>query len=129
MLNEYLHKGDYKNPTINLKNTGVFEFSGRSLPENSKSIYEPVIEWLNEYKKNSCSETILNFKLEYFNTSSSKLLYEIFKILEEIKNNGSKTIINWYHEKEDEDFMEEANFLISNLDIELIFIEIEEFND
>ena len=128
MLKEYSYIGDYKCPTIHLKNTGVFEFSGRSLPENSKNIYEPVIEWLNTYKENPCSETILHFKLEYFNTSSSKLLYEIFKILNAIRNKDFKTTINWYHEKEDEDFMDEAKFLISNLDLDLTFIEIEEFN-
>ncbi len=128
MLDDFSFAGDYKNPTISLKDSGVFEFSGRSLPENSKSIYEPAIEWLNNYKNKPSDSTVLNFKLEYFNTSSSKMLYEIFKIFEEIKRNNFKTTINWYHEKDDEDFMEEANFLISNLDLDLTFIEVEELN-
>lgn len=127
MLTEYTYIGDYKNPTIKLGTNGEFEFSGRSLPENSKNIYLPVIDWLNKYKNAPQISTVLNFKLEYFNTSSSKMLFEIFKILEEINKNKFKTTINWYHEKEDEDFKIEAEYLISNLDLNLTFVEINQF--
>lgn len=127
MLTEYTYIGDYKNPTIKLGTNGVFEFSGRSLPENSKNIYLPVIDWLNKYKNAPQISTVLNFKLEYFNTSSSKMLFEIFKILEEVNKNKFKTTINWYHEKEDEDFKIEAEYLISNLDLNLTFVEINQF--
>ena len=65
MLTEFSYIGDYKNPTIKLSINGVFEFSGRSLPENSKNIYEPAIEWLKQYKETPQTTTVLNFKLEY----------------------------------------------------------------
>ena len=55
------------------------------------------------------------------------MLFEIFKILEEINKNKFKTTINWYHEKEDEDFKIEAEYLISNLDLNLTFVEINQF--
>jgi len=127
MLTEYTYIGDYKNPTIKLGINGEFELSGRSLPENSRNIYQPVIDWLIEYKNAPQVSTVLNFKLEYFNTSSSKMLFEIFKIIEEINKKKFKTTINWYHEKEDEDFKIEAEFLISNLDFDLTFVEIKQF--
>jgi hypothetical protein len=46
--------------------------------------------------------------LEYFNTSSSKSLLDVFKKLEDLHNSGkSKVSIHWYYIQEDES-MEEA---------------------
>ncbi|HRJ37805.1 MAG TPA: SiaC family regulatory phosphoprotein, partial [Flavobacteriales bacterium] len=46
-------------------------------------------------------------RLEYFNTSSSKSILDLFKILEELEHSGKKVKINWFHIEEDES-MEEA---------------------
>jgi hypothetical protein len=43
-------KGTEDTPTILLdKKNGIFEISGRSLPEDSAEFYKPVIEWINAY--------------------------------------------------------------------------------
>lgn len=40
-------KGTEDTPTILLdKKNGIFEISGRSLPEDSAEFYTPVIEWI-----------------------------------------------------------------------------------
>ncbi|NIK73725.1 O6-methylguanine-DNA--protein-cysteine methyltransferase [Thermonema lapsum] len=85
------------------KDNGVFEISGRSLPEDAREFYRPIIEWLQQYASNPNPETVFNFKLEYFNTASSKLLLDVLQTLENIPN--AKVV--WYHLEEDED-MEEA---------------------
>ena len=71
MENLYL-KGNMKFPTLDFKaSTGVFEISGRSLPENTIDFYKPVLEWLDNYKRSAAGKTTVNVSLEYFNTSSS----------------------------------------------------------
>ena len=50
--------------------------------------------------------TRVNIHLEYFNTSSSKCILDIFKKLESIKNAGNEVNINWYYEEDDEDMLE-----------------------
>jgi Domain of unknown function (DUF1987). len=35
------------------KARGIFEISGRSLPEDSVEFFEPVFQWLEAYKNNS----------------------------------------------------------------------------
>ena len=72
MLEHFTHKGDLKSPNIILDPAGVMEFQGRSLPENAKEIFTPVFEWMNNYSENPAQTTDINFKLEYFNTTSSK---------------------------------------------------------
>lgn len=83
-----------------------FEISGRSIPENSIKFYQSAIEWLDAYILAPREETVLEIKLEYFNTSSSKSLVEIFRRFEKLHIMGKKSKINWYYEEEDEDMLE-----------------------
>jgi len=48
----------------------------------------------------------LEIKLEYFNTSSSKCLVEIFRRMEKLYKNGNEARIKWFYEEEDEDMQE-----------------------
>ena len=92
------------------KQNGIFEISGRSLPEDSAEFYGPVLEWIEKYTASPNSATVFSFKLEYFNTASSKLILDILSALEDIK--GTK--VDWYFHDEDED-MEEAGQEFSEL--------------
>ncbi len=83
------------------KKSGVLEISGRSIPENSSKFYEPILKWIDKYNLEPSKQTILKIYLEYFNTSSSKYLYEIFKRFEELHNreNENNVRIEWFYEK------------------------------
>lgn len=95
-----------KTPKIEMDpTTGDFILEGRSIPENSLEFYRPLVNWLDFYIKNPQPKTILRVNLEYFNTSTSKCLVEIFRKLE-ILNGKSDVKILWYYEDEDEDMME-----------------------
>jgi hypothetical protein len=84
----------------------ILEISGRSLPEDVSSFYEPVLNWLNEYAENPKKKTIFNFKLTYFNTASSKLLLDILMKLEEMHEKGIEVLIRWHYPEDDEDMAE-----------------------
>ncbi len=101
-------QGTEDTPKIILDNDNqIMEVSGRSLPEDVTSFYEPVLTWLDEYAQNPNKKTIFNFKLVYFNTASSKLLLDILMKLEEIHEAGNDVLIRWHFPEDDED-MEEA---------------------
>jgi hypothetical protein len=108
--------------------TGIIEIKGRSIPENSIDFYRPVVEWLDKYAENPAEETVVNIQLEYFNTSSSKCILDVFKKLETVyKKNGEKgVVINWYYEEDDEDMLEAGEDYQSILKIPFKMIEIEE---
>ena len=88
------------------KEKNRFEFYGKSLPENSNEFFNPILDWLNEYIKSPNSETVVTFKIDYFNTSSSKKLLETFFILQELHRQRKNVTINWYYQKEDDDMKE-----------------------
>lgn len=84
----------------------LFEFSGRSLPEDVVSFYKPVLNWLNEFEKNPVVNAEFEFKLEYFNTASSKLLLDILLKINDIFLDGTPMKIKWYYKELDLDLKE-----------------------
>ncbi|MCK5822777.1 MAG: DUF1987 domain-containing protein [Bacteroidales bacterium] len=85
----------------------IFEISGRSLPEDVTSFYEPILDWLDDYAEETNKKTIFDFKLVYFNTASSKLILDILLKLEEMYEAGKDVLVRWHFPDDDED-MEEA---------------------
>lgn len=100
-------EGTPKTPTVNFDtDKGFLEIKGRSIPENSIEFYKPIVDLLEKYATKPQAATNVNIQLEYFNTSSSKCILDVFKKLEGINKNGSKVMINWYYEEDDEDMLE-----------------------
>lgn len=89
---------------------GIFEMSGRSLPEDSVAFYAPVFSWLKHYGAEPNPTTEFVFKLEYTNTASSKMVQDILSALEKIKG----VTIVWYYLTGDED-MESMGHELSEL--------------
>ncbi|HBZ65591.1 MAG TPA: nuclear pore complex subunit [Bacteroidales bacterium] len=86
---------------------GLFKIGGRSIPENTFAFYEPVIAWLEDYVKDPAKVTVFEVHLEYFNTSSSKFILELFRKLQQVKNvSGSEFEVIWFYDKDDEEMME-----------------------
>ena len=86
---------------------GALRISGKSIPENTAEFYKPVYDWLNEYSARPAVQTELKVELEYFNTSSSKCLLDVFRKLEFMSKSGTQNIrVVWLHEEEDEDMLE-----------------------
>jgi len=96
---------DTPNVILN-KESNKFEISGRSLPEDVNMFYEPIMNWIDEYAEAPNEKTVFNFKLEYFNTASSKIILDILLKFEEIVENGHDVTIKWHYHEEEEDMLE-----------------------
>lgn len=94
-------------PEIILNPAGnQFSFSGNSIPENTKAFYQPVFDWIEKYLENPNTETVVNFKMVYFNTASTKSIFDIMIQFKELAKKGNMLIINWHFAHEDEDMLE-----------------------
>ena len=80
----------------------MFEISGRSLPEDVNKFYNPIREWITEYVKFPNPDTELVFDLEYFNSSSARIIVKILVELEKIKDSNNNIKVIWKHKEEDE---------------------------
>ncbi|MBI5219359.1 MAG: DUF1987 domain-containing protein [Bacteroidia bacterium] len=120
-------EGTQKTPTINFNHlTGKVEIKGRSIPENSIEFYKPLVDWLEQYLSCAQKLTEVNVQLEYFNTSSSKCILDVFKKLEAIYKAGGEVVINWFYEEDDEDMLEAGEDYQSIIKIPFKMIEISE---
>jgi hypothetical protein len=109
-------------PKIILDTKGKISIVGKSYPENTFEFYSPIIEWIEQYfATNPANRTVFNIEIIYFNSSSSKLFFELFDLLEE--NIANHIIeINWIYDEENdtaleagEDFIEDFENLQINL--------------
>ena len=115
-------KGTEDTPNVILDATSnILEFSGRSLPEDVGTFYAPVLQWIDEYAKNPNKSTEVIFRLEYFNTASSKILLDILLKFEDIMNDGHEVIVHWYFQEDDEDMQEAGGEYSEIVDIPFEF--------
>lgn len=116
----YRAKSDFYPRMVFDKEEGVFLIEGRSLPEDSESVYGPVLEWLDEYAASPNPETKMVFNLEYYNSASLRKFADILKKLKEISDNSdSEVSVVWYYEDGDESSLENAEDLASSIEIDM----------
>lgn len=119
-------EGTPKTPTVNFTaDNGTLEIKGRSIPENAVEFYKPLVDWIGNYGDAAKENTEVNVQLEYFNTSSSKCILDVFKKLESI-NGKTNITIKWHYEEDDEDMLEAGEDYQAIINIPFKMIEMEE---
>jgi len=111
-------------PHIVMDDAGEIAIVGKSYPENTFDFYAPVIEWLKQYFSEKAGQGLtVNIELLYFNSSSSKLFFDFFDILNDNKDETEVTI-NWIYDEENEsaeeageDFVEDFDELTINMNV------------
>jgi hypothetical protein len=88
---------------------GVLVISGRSIPENAISFFEPLFKFIADYTKKPYPLTEVNILLEYANSSTNRSLMTVFTLLEKIYENGNNINVHWYFENGDELMWELGN--------------------
>jgi SiaC family regulatory phosphoprotein len=115
--------GTYFIPNVNFNaETGVCLLEGESYHENTWEFYNSLMHWLNRYMQEVGGELRFNFRLTYFNTSSSKCLLDIMRLLKDYQAQGKPVYAHWYYPEDDVDNLAEAeDFVVdTGLDIEII---------
>ncbi len=98
-------------PSINFQPEKMdFEISGESRPENVRKFYEPVMEWIDNYKlfleankPKQGEKLVFKFKFQYFNSTSAKFLTSVIAKLDAIRQDLLPVEIEWYYDSPDID--------------------------
>lgn len=117
------YKDKYYIPSVDFNVvTGVCELSGESFLESTVKFYEPLIDWIKKYIEIEKRPITFNVRLTYYNTSSSKRIFDILRILKDYENNGGMVTINWYLEEEEIDVIDEIEDykIVTKLKINII---------
>jgi len=101
---------------------GYMRFEGESYSENVISFYKVVTDWLSGYLESDFTKFTFDCALEYFNSSTSKLLYNMLTDMDDAASDGKDIVVNWYADKDNdiiiesgEDFEEDLENLKFNL--------------
>ena len=86
---------------------GLILLKGNSSLLLTKDFYEPLMDVLKMYVDTKPLYTKMIVDLDRFNTSSSKYILEIFKILRQLIKLNLKVEVDWYYTDVD-DYMSEA---------------------
>lgn len=134
-------KGSAYIPNIDFDpDSGILEIAGESYHEYTTEFYQPVFDWLENYLKEigkgeaPGKKIQMNFKMTYFNTSSSRRFIEILTMLEDYQKaqidkkpdaeDKDYVIINWYYEENDVDMHESGEEYEEDVDLTFKLIPI-----
>ena len=78
---------------------------GKSTPENTFEFFEPILAWLKAYFSQAQTAAV-EFNVPYFNSSSSRVMFDIFDILDKAASSGSTLTIKWKYASENENGLE-----------------------
>lgn len=96
-----------------------FIIEGRCIPEDGIGFFMPVISWFRRYEKSPNPSTILEFKLSYFNSASSKAMWELFSLLRKIKTD---VVIKWHYSDQDDEMRDAGEEFASFFDLKFDYI-------
>jgi hypothetical protein len=102
MLEDLKIEGTNSSPAVTFQKNGKLKLQGRSMPDNPALTFDPMFAWIKELK---VEEVEFEIELNYLNTSSSKQLFNLLRILDE-NHTISKVIVNWHYEPDDDDHYE-----------------------
>jgi hypothetical protein len=107
----------------------IYKISGESRPSDVREFYDRIISWLIDFRQEftnskDVKEPInFSFHLEYFNSSSAKMILDICKILSVLKLNGFNVTLNWCYDKEDIDMLDAGKEISEIIKVPFEYIE------
>ncbi len=81
---------------------GQFALRGESWPENAAAFYRPLLTALESWQPQQSGQVVVNIALRYFNSSSTKMLFSLFDLFNQLAQNGQRVALNWFFDEEDD---------------------------
>lgn len=95
-------------PYIKFDPKGTLEIKGKSFDEDVISLYEMVMNKIHEFGASDQDHLRVYIYLKYFNTASSKCLFDLLTAIKDLQEkNGKKIEMEWCYVKGDETMQEE----------------------
>jgi hypothetical protein len=117
---ELIIEGSITMPAITFKN-GKLRIAGRSIPHDSKRLYDPLFHVLYLYSQDPEEVTEISIQLEYLNSDSNRSLMNLLILAEKLHRRGKKVVINWIYKKTDTSMFEQGHIFKSLIDVPFCF--------
>jgi hypothetical protein len=94
----------------------VYSITGNSRPENPLQFYKPIFEWLTNYLERTEEKMVFEVQMDYFNTSTSKVLLDLFELFEKFAETKDIHVV-WYYQSDDEEMQEAGEELLDLVEL------------
>lgn len=101
------------------------EISGHSRMADPGTFYLELTDDLLQYFHQFRKTLILEFKLEYINTGSSKWIFQMLHNIQQKVSGKGLVQVYWHYEEDDEVILQAGEILRASLDLDFKLIEIE----
>ena len=97
--------------------TGLLQINGRALPEDAHAFFSPLQNWLENYSSAPAKQTVIDLKIDYFNSAATRYIFNILMDLENLAGSGNDVKVVWHFKKDDEMIAAKGEELQSMLDL------------
>jgi hypothetical protein len=95
--------GTLSTPTIRCSSVPPRVYmQGDSYPENAFDLYQPILQWLQSHLEAADATLDMELRLVYLNTSSVRVMMDLFDLLEEAHRSGKQVAVRWYYDPQNE---------------------------
>jgi hypothetical protein len=85
----------------------VLMIEGRSYPEEGMDFFDPIVMRFRSLQESENPIRTIHIRLEYYNSSTTKALAELFTALERSAKNGNEAKVIWEFEQDDDGIQED----------------------
>lgn len=113
-----------KTPEIHFDSeAGLFEMTGCSIHENAEAFFRPLLDMLEVYSRQPGPVSLVRLNLDYFNSSSSKYILDLLRLIDEAHVCGlTKATLEWHHAQDDLDMLEAGQDYEELLEMPVVFV-------
>ncbi|MBN4071464.1 DUF1987 domain-containing protein [Crocinitomix catalasitica] len=111
------------------KDEGLIEIRGKSIPENTQTFYYHFNRWLTEYSFSPAPQTQVILAIDYMNSSSSLVVTQLIKLLNDMIGLKSQVQVKWFYETDDIDMKEQGEYYQEVMKIPIEVIQVDNMTD
>ena len=100
----------------------LIRFEGNLVVADAVTYFKPIIGWVNAYFAEGNKALRIELRLDYFNTSASKMINLFLAELKKGEKDGVNIQIDWHYKAVDEDMAEMAEEAAEIADLDVNFI-------
>ena len=106
---------------------GYIKMEGKSFPEKTVEFFSEINIRLDKYLKSDFGNLVFDFAMEYYNSSTLKIIMDMMLKMDKYSVGGNKITINWISAEDDDIAIESGEDIkedMNNLEFNVIIDEV-----
>ena len=117
-MEKWIIEASDRSPYVLLdRQESILKLEGRSYPEEGMDFFDPIILRFRTLEGSETPIRTIHIRLEYYNSSTTKAISELFQLLKTVKSAGHEVKVIWEYEEEDDGIQEDIDMFLDTFDL------------